>query len=199
MTSWWIDYAMVPAVALGAYLWMILVLRLSGKRSLSKLNAFDFAITVAFGSALATIMISPDIGLLRGAIVLAMLALLQYAVTKLSLWSKFIRKLVRSRPTLLVENGRLFREALNYERVTLDEIAEAMRKEGFGRLEEVGAVVLETDGSFSVIDTSDQEFDLLYDVRRIGESSTQPMVERRSRANDSAEPSAGRGKEVASA
>ncbi|MBA2770802.1 MAG: DUF421 domain-containing protein [Pseudomonadota bacterium] len=174
MTSWWIDYALVPAVALGAYVWLIFVLRLSGKRSLSKLNAFDFAITVAFGSALATIMISPDISLLRGAIVLAMLALLQYAITKLSLWSKFVRDIVRSRPTLLVEDGELFQEALHYERVTLDEIAEAIRKDGHGRLDQVAALVLETDGSFSVIEKSGEVLDLLYDVRRIGERSAHP-------------------------
>lgn len=176
MTPWWMDYATVPAVALGAYLWLIFVLRLSGKRSLSKLNAFDFAITVAFGSALATIMMSPNVGLVRGALVLAMLALLQYALTKLSMWSKFIRKLVRSRPTLLVEDGKLFREALHHERVTLDEIAEAVRKDGFGRLDEVGAVVLETDGSFSVIEKRDKQLELLYDVRRIGELSPHPRI-----------------------
>ncbi len=174
MTSFWLDYAMVPAAALGAYAWLVFVLRLSGKRSLSKLNAFDFAITVAFGSALATIMISPDIGLLRGAIVLGMLALLQYAVTKLSMASKFFRDIVRSRPTLLVEEGMLFQDALHQERVTLDEIAEAIRKKGHGRLDQIGAVVLETDGSFSVIEKSDQALDLLHDVRRLGQRSEHP-------------------------
>jgi uncharacterized membrane protein YcaP (DUF421 family) len=171
------DLVTVPAVALGAYLWLILVLRLSGKRSLSKLNAFDFAITVAFGSALATIIMSRDTGLWRGAIALAMLALLQYALSKLSMSSKFVRKLVRSRPTLLVEDGKLFREALRHERVTLDEIAEAVRKDGYGRIDQVGAVVLETDGSFSVIGKSGEEHTLLYDVRRIGELSPHPRVE----------------------
>jgi uncharacterized membrane protein YcaP (DUF421 family) len=183
MTTWWIEYAMVPAVAVGAYLWLIVVLRLSGKRSLSKLNAFDFAITVAFGSALATVIISPDTGLLRGALALAMLALLQYALTKLSIWSKLVREVVRSRPTLLVEDGKLFREALRYERVTLDEIAEAIRKEGHGRLDKVGAVVLETDGSFSVIERSANELDLLYDVRRIGAVSAHPRTVSESRAD----------------
>ena len=177
MTPWWMDLATVPAVALGAYLWLILVLRLSGKRSLSKLNAFDFAITVAFGSALATIIMSRDTGMFRGAVALAMLALLQYVLTKLSMWSKLIRRLVRSRPTLLVEDGRLFRDALRHERVTLDEIAEAVRKDGYGRLDEVGAVILETDGSFSVIEKSNQQYTLLYDVRRIGELSPHPRVE----------------------
>ena len=176
MTPWWMDLITVPAVALGAYLWLILVLRLSGKRSLSKLNAFDFAITVAFGSALATIIMSQDTGMIRGAIALAMLALLQYALTKLSMWSKLVRNVVRSRPTLLVEDGKLFRDALRHERVTLDEISEAVRKDGYGRLDKVGAVVLETDGSFSVIEKSDEHLELLYDVRRIGELSPHPRV-----------------------
>lgn len=179
MSPWWMNLAAVPAVALGAYLWLIFVLRLTGKRSLSKLNAFDFAITVAFGSALATIILDRNIGLFRGAIALAMLALLQYVLTKLSLWSRFVRKTVRSTPTLLVSDGKLFEQAMSYERVTTDELAEAIRTSGHGRLDEIGAVILETDGSFSVIPTSEQEYDLLYDVRTIGEPSKEPIEHRR--------------------
>lgn len=181
MTPWWMDLVAVPAVALGAYIWLIVVLRLTGKRSLAKLNAFDFAITVAFGSALATIIIDRNVGLFRGAVALAMLALLQYALTKLSLWSQFIRKTVRSRPTLLVRDGKLFDEALYYERVTTDELSEAIRNNGHGRLDDVGAVILETDGSFSVIPRSEQDFDLLYDVRTLGEPSKAPIEQRRKR------------------
>lgn len=184
MTPWWMDLVTVAATAVGAYLWLVFVLRLTGKRSLSKLNAFDFAITVAFGSALATIIISRDVGIFRGAVALAMLALLQYVLTKLSLWSKLVRRTVRSRPTLLVRDGRLYHEALRYERVTVDEIAEAIRKEGQGRLDGVGAVVLETDGSFSVVPASDKQFDLLYDVRVMGEPS-KDLIQRRKRRTES--------------
>lgn len=169
MTPWWFDYVTVAAVAVGAYVWLIFVLRLSGKRSLSKLNAFDFAITVAIGSALATIIIDEHVGLLRGGLVLAMLAFLQYAVTKASLWSKTVRNTVRARPTLLVRDGRLYPEALKKERLTTGELAEAIRTQGAGRLDKVGAVVLETDGSFSVLKGSFDDFDLLEDVRVIGE------------------------------
>lgn len=182
MTPWWMDLLTVAAVAVGAYLWLIFVLRLTGKRSLSKLNAFDFAVTVAFGSALATIIISRDVGIFRGAVALAMLALLQYVLTKLSQWSEFVRRTVRSQPTLLVRDGRLYQEALQYERVTVDEIAEAIRKEGQGRLDGVGAVVLETDGSFSVVPASDDELDLLYDVRVVGQPSKDLIHRRRLRA-----------------
>lgn len=182
MTPWWMNLVAVPAVALGAYLWLIFVLRLTGKRSLSKLNAFDFSVTVAFGSALATIILDRNIGLFRGALALAMLALLQYVLTKLSLWSEFVRKTVRSTPTLLVRDGMLFDEALRYERVTTDELAEAIRNNGHGQLQEIGAVILETDGSFSVIAGTYQHFDLLYDVRVMGEPSKESMQQRRREA-----------------
>lgn len=191
MTPWWMDYLAVAGTAVGAYLWLIFILRLTGKRTLSKLNAFDFAITVAFGSALATIIISRDVGLFRGGLVLAILALLQYSLTKLSLWSGFIRRTVRSRPTLLVRNGLLYDQALTHERVTMDELSEAIRKSGEGRLDGVGAVILETDGSFSVIPTSDRDFDLLYDVRVIGEAS-KDRIERRRAAPRETGPNTGR-------
>ena len=179
MSAWWFDFVSVAAVAVGAYLWLVLVLRVSGKRTLAKLNAFDFAITVAFGSALATIIIDETVGLFRGGFVLAMLALLQFLVTKGSQWSGFVRKTVRSRPTLLVSNGKVYEQALHHERITSDELAEVIRTNGYGRLADVGAVIIETDGSFSVLGGDFEDFDLLYDVRTIGEASKQPIRERR--------------------
>ena len=175
MTPWWLDYLAVPAIATGAYLWLILVLRVTGKRTLAKLNAFDFAITVAIGSALATIIIDETVGLFRGALVLAMLALLQFAITKASQWSDFARKSVRARPTLLVRDGMIYEKALHEERLTRDELAQVIRNNGFGRLGDVGAVVLETDGSFSVLGGRFEELDLLYDVRTIGDASDGPL------------------------
>ena len=188
MTPWWFDYVSVAAVAVGAYLWLVLVLRVTGKRTLAKLNAFDFAITVAFGSALATIIIDENIGLLRGGFVLAILALLQFVLTKASQWSDFVRKAVRSRPTLLVSNGKVYEKALHYERVTPDELAEVIRTNGYGRLGDVGAVIIETDGSFSVLGGNFEDFDLLYDVRTIGEASTKPIRERRRKKSGSSGP-----------
>lgn len=183
MTPWWFDYISTAAVALGAYAWLIFVLRITGKRTLAKLNAFDFAITVAFGSALATIIIDENVGLFRGGLVLAMLALLQFLVTKGSQWSDVFRKSVRARPTLLVRNGEAYELALRHERLTLDELAEIIRTNGYGRIDDVGAVILETDGSFSVLGGNFEDFDLLYDVRTIGEASKQPILERRKKAS----------------
>lgn len=188
MTPWWMDLITVPAVAFGAYLWLIFVLRLSGKRSLAKLNAFDWAITVAFGSTLATIILDQETGWFRGATALASLALLQYLLTKLSMWSKFFRKAVRSRPTLLVSDEGIFEQALSHERITPDELSEVLRNNGYGRMDQVGAVILETDGSFSVLGKSDGGFNLLYDVRRIGEPSPDTLEkQRQEKAGDNEE------------
>lgn len=147
--------ARVALVAICAYAGLILVLRVAGKRSLAKLNAFDLVITVAFGSTLATVLLSKDVPLAEGLLAFAMLALLQYALTRASVRWPAVKRAVRSRPRRLVENGRYIEAAMAAERVTQSEIDAAVRKSGIGRLDAVAAVVLETDGSFSVIRSED--------------------------------------------
>lgn len=135
------------------YFGLIILLRVSGKRTLSKWNAFDFVVTVAFGSTLATLLLSSDTTLADGLFALALLVVLQAAITFLSSrWRRFHR-LVKARPTLLLYRGRPLEEALRRERVTQAEVRAAVRSNGHAALEEIEAVVLETDGSFSVMAT----------------------------------------------
>jgi uncharacterized membrane protein YcaP (DUF421 family) len=156
----------VVIVGLLAYGSLILVLRLSGKRSLAKLNAFDFVVTVALGSTLASVLLSSDVALLEGLVAFGLLALLQWIVARLSIASSGFRKLVRSQPRLLLEHGRFREEAMAAERITQDEIVAMVRSAGIGQIEDVGAVVLETDGSLSVIRSSDQPLTALANVKR---------------------------------
>lgn len=150
------SFGRVALVAACAYVGLVLVLRVSGKRSLAKLNAFDFVVTVAFGSTLATVLLSRDVPLAEGLLAFVMLAGLQYVVSRASLrWPGF-RKLVRSNPRVLVRDGRYLEAAMAEERVTRDEIDSAIRKGGVGQVEKVAAVVMETDGSFSVIRAGDE-------------------------------------------
>lgn len=159
----------VVIVALCAYAAVILTLRLAGKRALAKLNAFDFVVTVALGSTLATVLLSADVAFAEGVLAFAMLALLQWAVSRLSIASRPFRKLIRSQPRLVFEDGAYRHEAMRDERITEDEIAGVVRAAGVGRLEDVAAVVLETDGSLSVIaraDDRDAPLTALANVRR---------------------------------
>jgi uncharacterized membrane protein YcaP (DUF421 family) len=134
-----------------AYGLLVAVLRTSGKRTLAKMNAFDLVVTVALGSTLATVLLSADVALAEGVTAFALLALLQYLVASGTVRSKVLRGLVKSQPRALVRDGALIEPALRDERVTPEEIDAAVRAAGIGDLGDVAAVVLETDGSFSVI------------------------------------------------
>lgn len=147
----WFGLLRVLVVGSLAYLTLVLLLRTSGKRTLAKMNAFDFVVTVALGSTLATVLLSNSVALAEGILAFCLLAGMQYLITWLSVRSGTVRRLVKSEPSLLFHSGSFLLDTMKRERVTEDEVLAAMRQQGKGSLEEVGAVVLETDGTFSVI------------------------------------------------
>lgn len=150
----WMGLARVLIVGALAYAALVLWLRISGKRTLSKWNAFDFIVTIALGSTLATVLLSKQVALAEGVVAFALLIALQFVITWLSVRSPHVRGLIKAEPTLLLKQGRLLPPALRSQRVTESEVRAAVRSAGFAALEDVYAVVLETDGSFSVIKES---------------------------------------------
>ena len=147
----WNSIIRILVVGVLAYAGLLLSLRISGKRTLSKMNAFDLVVTVALGSTLSTIIVSRQTGVADGLTALALLIALQYIVAWLSVRSSGFKKLIKSEPTLLFHQGQYLREAMRQERVTEDEILSALRSSGVSNPDDVAAVVLETDGSFTVI------------------------------------------------
>jgi len=150
----WNDVARTILVGVLAYASLVFLLRISGKRTLSKLNAFDLIVTVALGSTLATILLSKDVALAEGVAAFATLILLQFIITWLSVRSASVRKIVKSTPQMLFYRGEFLDEALLKERVTRAEIYAAVRAQGVADLADVEAVVLETDGSFTTLKRS---------------------------------------------
>lgn len=138
-------------VGIPAYIALICFLRISGKRTLSKMNAFDLVVTVALGSTLSTSFLNKDTSLVDAASALAALILLQFVVAWTTVRSPVIKRLVKSEPVLLFRRGVYLRVNMQSERVTEDEILSAVRNHGVPQIEEVESVILETDGSFSVI------------------------------------------------
>ena len=162
----WFGLLRVVVVAPLAYLALILLLRVSGKRTLSKMNAFDFIITVALGSTFASIILSSDVALIEGVTAFVMLIGSQFVITWLSVRSETVKQLVKSEPSLLFHNGDFLAGAMKRERVTQEEVLAAVRESGKVSLEAVGAVVLETDGTFSILATGEAEArPTLQDVR----------------------------------
>ncbi|MGF1481086.1 MAG: DUF421 domain-containing protein [Cyanophyceae cyanobacterium] len=151
-----------------AYLAIIFLLRVSGKRTLSKWNSFDFVITIAFGSILASVLLSTSDTFGKGILGFALLVLFQYAITWISVRSSIIQKLIKSEPALLLYQGEMRQDMMKRERIAEGEILAALRANGVSAIEEADAVILETDGSFSVIETlANGSASALKDVRGI--------------------------------
>lgn len=147
----WAGLARVLLLGVPAYGALVLILRISGKRTLTKLNAFDLVVTVALGSTLATVLLSKTVALAEGVVALTLLVLLQYAITWGSVRLTWFRQMVKSEPSLLVHHGAFLDGAMRAQRVTREEVLSVLRGHSIAAVEDAAAVVLETDGSFSVI------------------------------------------------
>ncbi len=145
------DLVRILVVGTLAYVSLVALLRISGKRTLAQLNAFDFIVTVALGSTLATIVLSSDVAWTEGALTLALLAALQFVVAWLAVRLAWVRRALTSEPTLLVRGGQTIPTALARERISEQSLHQAIRSAGVGSLELVSAVVVETNGTLSVI------------------------------------------------
>jgi uncharacterized membrane protein YcaP (DUF421 family) len=134
-----------------AYVALVLLLRLSGKRAIAKMNIFDFVVVVALGSTLASIIVDPGVDLASGLAGLVLLVGVQYAVSWMTAHSKRVERWVNGRPELLFFRGEFIRPAMKRHRVTEEEVRASIRMAGQGGLADVYAVVIETDGVFSVV------------------------------------------------
>jgi len=134
-----------------AYFAIIALIRAFGKRSLSQMNAFDLVVTVALGSLLASTILDDTVPLLEGVVAIGILLVGQFLITFLSTRTGTIMRLVRADPSLVYSRGAFMEDAMMRARVTRSDVLSAVRSAGHGSTAEVDAVVLEPDGSFSVL------------------------------------------------
>lgn len=147
----WSDLLRVLVVAPVAYAALVAFLRVSGNRTLAKLNAFDLVVTIALGSTLSAVILDNDVALAEGVGALGLLVLLQALITAASTRSGLVRRMIRNEPQLLLRDGRVLHDALKSARLTENELAQALRAQGVGHFEEAAAVILETDGTISAL------------------------------------------------
>lgn len=149
----WTGIGRVLVSGLCAYAVLVLTLRIAGKRTLAKMNAFDLVVTVALGSTLASVITSSRLPLAEGLLALVLLIGLQVAVAFAASRSTRLDKVVKSEPRLLVRRGQLLSGAMKEERLTEGEILAAIRQHGLDSLDRADAVILESNGAFSVIES----------------------------------------------
>lgn len=147
----WAGILRVLITTIMAYFIVIFILRLSGKRTLAKMNAFDFVVTIALGSILGAVILNKSIPLAEGLLAVALLIFLQFIITYISVRSATFKNFISSNPTLLLFDGKLLETVLKKERISIGEINKAVRAAGAGHLSDVKVIVLESTGDITVI------------------------------------------------
>ncbi|UJF30757.1 DUF421 domain-containing protein [Kaistella sp. 97-N-M2] len=147
----WDGILRITVTTILAYIVVIIMLRISGKRTLAKMNAFDFIVTIALGSILSSLILSKDTPLAEGLLAIALLIALQYCFTYISLRSKKFKDLISNDPVLLFYKGHFFKKVLREERVSQQHINKSVREAGFPNLDKIEAIVLEPTGDITVI------------------------------------------------
>ena len=155
-----------------SYFGVIVWLRISGKRTLSKWNSFDFVVTVAFGSILASALLSTSTPWSQAMLGVGMLVSFQYILTWLSVRTTVVQSLLKAEPTLLLFKGKFLNKTMKDQRVAEGEVLAAIRTHGGSSVEDTDAVILETNGNFSVIrDLEISNASALRDVRGFKEEA----------------------------
>ena len=172
MENWFeVSYQAVITIslsAIGIYAAVILFTRIAGKRSFSKMSSFDFAMTVAVGSILASTILNSSVSLMEGVVGLAAVFLLQISIAFLRRFP-FIQQLTDNTPLLLMDGSRILEGNLKKARVTHGDLRAKLREANVLQLNQVRAVVFETTGDISVLHTTNEEEEvedwLLTDVK----------------------------------
>ncbi len=137
--------------AVAVYVAVLVLVRLSGKRTVGQFTPFDLLVVVLLGTAVQNSLIGEDTSLLGGLILAATLLGLNWTVGKLSARSRRFDRLVEGRPVILARHGELFRDELARQSVSEHDFAIARRSAGYATVGEIELAVLETSGEISFI------------------------------------------------
>lgn len=133
------------------YVLVVLTTKVSGKRSTSQLNNFDWIVTVMIGSLGASTILLKDVPLIEGFSSILVLYILQFLVTKYAAISPQFSSVILSDPRIVFYQGQYLPDAMRAERLTRQELECAMRSEGISSLDEIEAIVFESDAKLTII------------------------------------------------
>jgi uncharacterized membrane protein YcaP (DUF421 family) len=133
------------------YVFLIVGLRLSGKRELAQLNPFDLIVLLTLSNTVQNAIIGDDNSVIGGIIGATSLLAINYLVIRFLYDHRKLDQLVEGSADVLVEDGKVYTEKLKRELITKEELAAAARKQGFETLAEVRQCVLEPGGTLTFI------------------------------------------------
>lgn len=133
------------------YVFLLILLRITGKRQIGQLAPFDLVLLLVLSNAVQNSMNGGDNSLVGGLISATTLIALNFAVARATHKNKWLEAAVEGRPQIIVHNGELFQDAMEKARLTHHELDSALRRAGCGCIEDVHTAILENSGSISVV------------------------------------------------
>ena len=137
--------------SVSVYLFMIIALRIFGKKELSQLNTADVILILLISNSVQNAMVGSNVSLLGGITAAVALFLINFLFKRVMQKSKFIKNLVQDKPEILIHNGKLEFKTLARLGISSDELQEAMREHGVEYYKDVKLAMLEIDGNISII------------------------------------------------
>lgn len=149
------DLSTAGWVALGTvliYVTTLAAVRLAGRRTVAQMSAFDYVVSIALGSVIATTAVSSEVSYLDGLITVVVLLLLQVALGALRKKNDFVRRVTGFEPEIMYENGELDLPSSPLSaQPTLEEVRSKVRQTGLSDWSKVDKIILEPDGNVSVL------------------------------------------------
>jgi len=133
------------------YIFLLLILRLTGKRQIGQLSPFDLVLLLVLSNAVQNSMNGGDNSVAAGMILAATLIAVNWLTGMLTYRSRRAERLIEGSPLVLLHNGKIYGKALDEAQLTREELLSAIRSEGYADFNDVRAAILENDGSISVI------------------------------------------------
>ena len=137
--------------SVAVYFFMVIALRVFGKKQLSQLNTADVILILLISNSVQNAMVGNNTSLYGGLVAALALFIINYTFKKVKSKSEFIKNLVQDKPEILIHNGRIEFETIARLGITNDELQEAMREHGVERYKDVKLSMFEIDGSISII------------------------------------------------
>ncbi len=144
-------YVDIVVRSISVYLFMVIALRIFGKKELSQLNTADVILILLISNSVQNAMVGSNDSLWGGIVAALALFVINFVFKRIMLKSKFIKEIVQDKPEILVHNGKIEFKTLSRLGITSDELQEAMREHGVEHFKDVKLAMFEIDGNISVI------------------------------------------------
>lgn len=149
------EFAMILIRSVAAFILLLIMTRIMGKRQLSQLTFFDYCVGITIGSIAATMSVDQNVKIFNGIISLIIWGLFPIVLAILGLKSRKFLQLTDGRPSIIIKNGQVLEDSMKKNQLAIDELMLLLREKDVFKVEDVEMAVLETNGQLSVMKKTD--------------------------------------------